>query len=150
MTVASPVYLGARGVPRHPDELQARASSTQEGDRVPGHAIVGYFSSLTARRLRWSSSTRGSASPCTATAWVAVNESTAHIHALLSGVGLGQTFRFAAAPYLASGRLSQVLPQWTRPRHPLHLLYPSKRHLSAKLRAFADWAVEVFAPYDGQ
>jgi DNA-binding transcriptional LysR family regulator len=41
-----------------------------------------------------------------------------------------------------------VLPDWTRPRHPLHLVYPSQRHLNAKLRVFADWIVEVFAPFD--
>jgi DNA-binding transcriptional LysR family regulator len=37
---------------------------------------------------------------------------------------------------------------WRRPRQPLHVLYPSNRHLSAKTRLFVDWVAEVFAPFD--
>jgi DNA-binding transcriptional LysR family regulator len=80
VTCASLLYLGARGVPKQPSELMPS---------VPGHAVVGYFSSLT-------------------------------------GVGL----------------------DWTRPRQPLHAVYPSHWHLSAKTRLFVDWVAEVFAPFD--
>jgi LysR family transcriptional regulator for bpeEF and oprC len=38
-----------------------------------------------------------------------------------------------------------VLEDWTPRSHPLHLVYPATRHQSAKLRAFADWAVEIFS-----
>jgi DNA-binding transcriptional LysR family regulator len=41
-----------------------------------------------------------------------------------------------------------VLDDWRRPRQPLHVLYPSNRHLSAKTRLFVDWVAEVFAPFD--
>jgi DNA-binding transcriptional LysR family regulator len=143
VTCASPLYLQARGVPRHPSELQPPADP-----RVPGHVIAGYFSSLTSRPfpLRFE---RGDESiEIGGQTSVAVNESTAHLTALLCGIGLGQTFRFMAAPHLKSGALQAVLPDWTRPRHPLHLVYPSQRHLNAKLRVFADWIVEVFAPFD--
>ena len=77
-----------------------------------------------------------------------VNESTAHLNVLVHGLGIGQTFRFAAAPYLADGTLQEVLTDWSRPPHPIRLVYPSNRQLSAKIRAFADWAAEVFAQYD--
>jgi hypothetical protein len=33
-------------------------------------------------------------------------------------------------------------------RHPLNPVYPSNRHLNSKLRVFADWVTEVFAPFD--
>jgi LysR substrate binding domain len=65
---------------------------------------------------------------------VAVNESTSHLSALLTGMGIGQTFRFMAAPHLARGELRTVLDDWTRLRHPLHLVYPNNRHLNSKLR----------------
>jgi LysR family transcriptional regulator, regulator for bpeEF and oprC len=38
-----------------------------------------------------------------------------------------------------------VLPDWTRPALPVHVVYPPNRHLSAKVRAFVDWAAELFA-----
>ena len=52
---------------------------------------------------------------------------------------------FIAAPYLASGDLVQLMPDWTRDSLPVHVVYPPNRHLSAKVRAFVDWAAEVFA-----
>jgi LysR family transcriptional regulator for bpeEF and oprC len=75
---------------------------------------------------------------------VSVNESTAHMTALLAGVGVGQTFEFVARPYLADGQLIEVLPDWRPATHPLRLVFPANRHPSAKLRAFADWVVEIF------
>jgi LysR family transcriptional regulator, regulator for bpeEF and oprC len=37
-----------------------------------------------------------------------------------------------------------VLPEWSRPPVPVHVVYPPNRHLSAKVRAFVDWAAELF------
>jgi LysR family transcriptional regulator, regulator for bpeEF and oprC len=46
--------------------------------------------------------------------------------------------------HLKAGRLVQVLPEWTAAELPLVILYPRNRHLSAKVRAFADWAVSLY------
>jgi DNA-binding transcriptional LysR family regulator len=143
VTCASPIYLNARGTPQHPSDLLPPADT-----RVPGHVIAGYFSSLTGRPFALSFQRGDEQVEVRGPVSVGVNESTAHLTALLSGIGLGQTFRFMAAPHLRSGALQAVLSDWTRPRHPLHLMYPSHRHLNAKLRVFADWIVEVFAPFD--
>ncbi len=143
VTCASPLYLGARGMPAHPNDLLA-----DDRQRVPGHVVVGYFSSLTGKPFPLHFQRGDEQLVIDGQTSVAVNESTAHLNTLLTGVGLGQTFRFMARPHLASGRLQAVLPDWTRPRHPLHLVYPSQRHLNAKLRVFADWVAGVFAPYD--
>ena len=147
VTCASPVYLDARGVPAHPAELAAgRAGAAPAG--VPGHAVVTYFSSLTDRPFALHFQRAHEALVIDGQPGVGVNESTAHLTALLTGLGVGQTFRFMAQPHLRSGALRPVLEEWTRPRHPVHLVYPSARHLNAKLRVFADWVAQVFAPYD--
>jgi LysR family transcriptional regulator for bpeEF and oprC len=147
VTCASPVYLGARGVPRHPSELAAPKSSGKP-PRVASHVVAGYFSSLTGRPFPLHFQ-RGKESvviePHTS---VGVNESTAHVTALLAGLGVGQTFRFMADPLIRSGALQPVLEDWTQPRQPLQLVYPSARHLNAKLRAFSDWVARVFEPFD--
>ncbi|MDY0743766.1 LysR substrate-binding domain-containing protein [Paucibacter sp. R3-3] len=148
VTCASPVYLGARGTPKHPLDLLPGEPKPGDKARVPGHAIAGYFSSLTGRAFPLEFHKAGERLLVPGQSDVAVNESTAHLSTLLAGLGIGQTFKFAVAPHLASGRLRTVLDDWTRPRHPLHLVYPSNRHLSAKVRAFADWVAEVFAPFD--
>jgi LysR family transcriptional regulator for bpeEF and oprC len=43
-----------------------------------------------------------------------------------------------------------VLADWAPAPHPVYVVYPPGRHPSAKLRAFVDWAVEVFAPYSAK
>lgn len=148
VTCASPVYLGARGVPKHPSELMPPAREPADKNRVPGHAIAGYFSSLTGRAFPLEFHKEGEQIQVHGQVEVAVNESTAHLNALLAGVGVGQAFKFMAAPYLESGQLRRVLDGWTRPRQPFHILYPSNRHLSTKTRLFVDWVAEIFAPFD--
>ncbi|MES1163290.1 MAG: LysR substrate-binding domain-containing protein, partial [Rhizobacter sp.] len=148
VTCASPLYLGARGTPRHPSDLVAREPGPKDKTRVPGHAIAGYFSSLTGKAFPLEFHRGDEHVVVHGQAVVAVNESTAHLSALLTGVGLGQAFKFMVAPHLESGRLRTVLADWTRPRQPLHVVYPSNRHLSAKLRLFVDWVADVFAPFD--
>ncbi|HEX2010561.1 MAG TPA: LysR family transcriptional regulator [Roseateles sp.] len=135
VTCASPDYLQRHGRPRHPEELMV----------LGPHRLLQYFSSLTGRPFpmyfkRGDDPEIEIRGPAT----MAVNESTAHLNALLTGLGLGQTFAFMARPYLQSGALVPLLDEWTRHRHPLHLLYPANRHLNAKLRVFVDWAVELF------
>ena len=39
---------------------------------------------------------------------------------------------------------------WKHPPIPIHVVYPPNRHLSARVRAFVDWAAEVFAKVDAQ
>lgn len=147
VTCASPAYLGARGVPRHPSELGA-SESDDAASQPPPHVVVSYFSSLTGRPFSLAFHRGEKAFVIDGATRVGVNESTAHLTALLAGLGVGQTFRFMAEPHLRTGALRPLLEDWRRPRHPLHLVYPSARHLNAKLRVFADWVAEVFAPYD--
>ena len=148
VTCASPLYLGARGTPKHPSELVAQEPGPKDKMRVPGHAIVGYFSSLTGKAFPLEFQRGDEHVVVHGQAVVAVNESTAHLSALLTGVGLGQAFKFMVLPHVESGRMRTVLDDWVRPRHPLHVVYPSNRHLSAKLRLVVDWIAEVFAPFD--
>ncbi len=138
VTCASADYLAANGTPAHPDELLAR------------HSFVGYFSSLTGRvfPLHFVRDGEQLDVDLRATKGASLNESTAHLTALLSGLGIGQTFAFMANPHIAAGRLVPVLTGWTRPRHPLHVVYPQNRHAGARLRVFIDWVTDVFSAYD--
>ncbi len=133
VTVASPAYLARHGVPAHPEDLER------------GHATVGFFSPTSGRPHPHLFSKEGETHELTSRYQVAVNDSNAHIAAVLAGLGISQTAAFSAAPYLANGELVEVLPGWTRPPLPVHVVYPPNRHLSAKVRAFVDWAAELFA-----
>jgi len=76
---------------------------------------------------------------------LSVNESNTHISVALSGVAMIQTMRFSVAPWLKSGELVSLLEHWQPPAEQMYLVYPSNRHLSAKLRVFIEWAMARFA-----
>lgn len=76
---------------------------------------------------------------------IAANDSNAYTAAVLAGFGIAQLVTAFAQPLIDSGELVEVLPDWTQPPLPIHVVYPPNRHLSAKVRAFVDWAADLFA-----
>ncbi len=63
----------------------------------------------------------------------------------LAGVGLVLLPLWLIGPDLKAGRLVQVLPQYHGPDSAIRVVYPSGRHLSARVRCFVDFLVERFA-----
>jgi DNA-binding transcriptional LysR family regulator len=49
------------------------------------------------------------------------------------------------ADALASGQLIKLLPDYTPPGRPFHLLYPADRRMTPKLRSFIDFVLQEFA-----
>jgi LysR family transcriptional regulator for bpeEF and oprC len=49
-----------------------------------------------------------------------------------------------ARPYLESGQLIELLPQYDPPDYPISVVYPGTRHLSLAVRVFSDWMAEIF------
>ena len=62
-----------------------------------------------------------------------------------AGVAIALEPDFIVGDELASGRLVELLPQFRPATAPIHAVYPSRRHLSAKVRAFVDFIAERFA-----
>ena len=131
-------YVERHGLPAHPSALQ------------DGHRIVSYFSSLTGKPFNLRFERDGEVVEVQPRANMAVNESTAHLTAIVAGLGIGQNFRFQVQPWLDTGELVHVLPEWRQARMPLYAMYPQTRHMNAKARVFIDWAVEVFRALDAR
>lgn len=134
VTCATPDYLRLFGTPSHPRDLEHN------------HRTIRYFFSNTGRTLPLYFAKGGEKYEVNGQPALSVSESTALTEAVLTGLGVGQIFRFSAHAHVAAGRLVPILQDWRPPSHPLQLVYPSARHPSAKLRAFIDWAVELFSP----
>jgi LysR family transcriptional regulator for bpeEF and oprC len=137
VTVAAPSYLREHGTPQHPSELE-----------FDGHRTVNYFSTRTGRPYPHVFERDGEKLELSGRYRLAVNEANAHTAAVLAGLGVSQVALFGAAPHLRSGELVQVLAEWTRPAIPLHIVYPPNRHVSAKVRAFVEWVVDLFEAQD--
>ncbi len=135
-TCASPAYLGEHGIPEHPRDLER------------GHLIVGYLK----RRLaepRPLVFVRGAETlEIVARYRTATDEAQTYLAAALAGHGIVQVPSFMVRDHLARGGMRSVLPDWTVPSIPLHVVYPPNRHLSTRLRVFVDWIAQLFAATD--
>jgi len=60
-----------------------------------------------------------------------------------AGGGVTRVLAYQAAEGLKRGRLKIVLAKYEQPALPIHVVYPTSRLLSAKVRAFIDLVVET-------
>lgn len=131
ITVASPEYLERAGTPQTLDELA-------------NHRAVNYYWSRTSRIAPLTFEVDGKAVEVRMRGAIAVNDFEAWTVGALKGLGIAQSARFLAQPYLESGALVEILSQWKPPPQPISAVYPHNRHLSATVRAFIDWIAELF------
>ena len=132
ITVAAPAYLERKGTPTHPLEIEEK------------HTGVICFSPQSGRNYPLEFRRGDESIDITGPYQLSVNESNAYVTSIVAGLGIGQIISWQAQRYLDSGALVQLLPDWTQPLLPVYVVYPPNRHLSAKVRAFVDWAAELF------
>ncbi len=65
--------------------------------------------------------------------------------AAVAGLGVAFLPRAEADAHLQKGSLVEVLADWQMASMPISLVYPATRDLSARVRAFADWATALMA-----
>ena len=122
---AAPSYLAAHGVPRSPTEL-AR------------HACLSYEYSPTRNIWRFRDR-QGNEQDVRIGGPVHANNGQMLCALAVAGVGINFEPDFIVAPDVRAGRLVPLLPEFAPPSIPIHAVYPSRRHLSAKVRAFVDF-----------
>ena len=131
LTAASPAYLDRYGVPRHPRELER-------------HRCVNYFSTKTGKIHDWDFRRGDERIEIAMRGVIALNDSNVYVQAGLAGLGVIQLTDYQLLQHVASGRMIQLLPDWTSDPLPVHIVYPQNRHLSAKVRVFVEWVSDLF------
>lgn len=133
---ATPGYLQRAGTPTHPRELEAA-----------GHHTVGFLWSRTGKALpyvMWRDEERIEAQ---GRPLLIVDDGNAYLAAGLAGLGMLWLPHYMAKPHLASGELVRLFEDWQMKPMPMYLAFPPNRHVSAKLRVFIDWVVELMAEH---
>lgn len=130
INVASPAYLERHGVPRGPGDLAE-------------HLAVHYASPSTGRIEEWEWVEDGGMRSMRLAGRVAVNSAEAYIACCLAGLGLIQIPRYDVRHHLAAGELVEVMPAHRAEPLPIALLYAHRRHMTERLRVFADWLTEL-------
>ena len=134
LTAAAPAYLDRYGVPRHPRELER-------------HRCVNYFSAKTGKTYEWDFRRGDERIEIPMRGVIALNDSNVYVQAGLAGLGVIQMTDYQLRPHVATGRMIQLLPEWTSDPLPVHIVYPQNRHLSAKVRVFVEWVSDLFASH---
>jgi LysR family transcriptional regulator for bpeEF and oprC len=134
LTAASPGYLDRYGTPGHPLELER-------------HRCVNYFSAKTGKTYNWDFRRGDERIEVALPGIIALNDTNAYVHAGLAGLGIVQMTDYQILQHVASGRMVQLLADWTSDPLPVHIIYPQNRHLSAKVRVFVEWVSDLFASH---
>jgi DNA-binding transcriptional LysR family regulator len=128
---ASPEYLRRRGAPRTPQDL-AR------------HDCLAY--TLASVPQIWTFTGPDGASQA-AEVTISHRANSGRMLSAMAAAGMGIVLEpdFIVAPDIGSGALVQVLPEYGPPRSPIAAVYPSRRHLSAKVRSLVDFLAARYA-----
>lgn len=126
VVVASPQYLKRQGMPRRPED-------------VAGHDLIRVTTLSPTNDWRFLQDGVETRIPI-APRYVTNSADAAVGHAELGG-GLAMVLSYQVTDAVKAGRLRIVLADFELPPLPIHVVYPTTRLLSAKVRAFADLLV---------
>ena len=131
LIAASHDYLARMGNPGHPEDLLR-------------HACFTYTYSATGNQWQFEDEAGRSVS---VRIGGPVNANNGMLLAEMAAAGSGIVLApcFILQPLIAAGRLVQVLPEWKQRRLPIHVVYPTRRHLSAKVQAMTGFLSNWFA-----
>lgn len=128
---AAPVYLRERGAPAAPADLARHACLTYE--YLPSRHVWRFHDRA------------GAEHAIRVTGPVHANNGDLLVAAAVEGIGIAMEPDFIVAADIAAGRLVRVLAEYAPAPTNIYAVYPSRRHLSAKVRAFVDFLAERFA-----
>jgi LysR family transcriptional regulator, regulator for bpeEF and oprC len=131
VTCASPAYLETHGTPATLADLSR-------------HVAVNCVSHRTGRPCDFDFDVDGEAVAVKMAGFVQVTDEHAYLACGLQGIGLIQPPRIAALPYLRSGQLREVLPQWQSMPMNVSVAYVKSRQAAPRVSAFVEWLTELF------
>jgi DNA-binding transcriptional LysR family regulator len=128
IVVASSGYLQQRGEPNTPEA-------------VASHETIQFGAMTAAPDWRFVEDGREIRVACTPR--FTTNSADAAIQYAEQGGGLTRVLAYQAADAIKGGRLRVVLAQFEQPPLPIHIVYPTSRLLSAKVRTFIDLVTDT-------
>lgn len=135
VTYVAPAYLERRGTPASPRELA-------------GHVFVNFFSSRTGRvfEVDWTPPDGGEPLVLRPPHAVAANDADTFVALATAGLGIAQgPLGRVVRERIHRRELRLLFPGWRPEPLPVHALYPATRVLPARVRAWVDWLVTLYA-----
>lgn len=133
---AAPSYLQRAGAPAHPRDLEDTH-----------HRIVGYLWQRLGKAFPYAMHRDGECVQVHGRYVLAVDDGNAYLAAGLAGMGVLWLPEYMARAHVANGELAPLFQDWRLDPMPLTIAFAPNRHVSAKLRVFIDWVVELMGQY---
>ena len=128
---AAPVYLAAHGTPQVPEDLERHNCLTYE-----------YVTPRNLWRFRDAS---GRERAVRVSGTLHTNNGDLLAETAARGAGIVFEPAFIVGPDVRAGRLVPLLQDFMAPPLPIYAVYPSRKHLSAKVRGFVEFLITRFA-----
>jgi DNA-binding transcriptional LysR family regulator len=132
INVASTSYIAQFGTPQAISDLSQ-------------HQLVSYSQGLSAQADGFCYQEGGVTHEVPMQGRLTVNNTEAYRLACVAGLGIIQAPKQGLQALLNQGSLVEVLPQYRPPALPIHLLYPHRRGVSRRLRAFIEFLTNTLA-----
>jgi len=129
--VATPAYLKKKRRPRTPEDLK-------------DHDCLLFGTGSTAVELRLENG--DDAAHVAVSARLLVSDFDLVYAAATAGLGIAMLPAFRCIDDLREHRLERVLRDWAPPAIPVHIVYPSARHVSAKVKSFVEYVQQRMTP----
>ncbi|CVI63485.1 LysR family transcriptional regulator (plasmid) [Agrobacterium leguminum] len=126
---ASPAYIREHGPIETPSALQQ-------------HDCLGF--AHTALRTQWTFDGPGGREVVPVSSRFVADQAEPLLHAAIAGLGIILQPMEVVRSALEDGRLLRLLPEYTVPTRPIHILYAPDRRVTPKLRSFIDFSVNIF------
>jgi DNA-binding transcriptional LysR family regulator len=133
---AAPSYLERAGLPSHPQELS-----------LPPHYIVGFRWLRTGLAFPYALHRNEERVTVQGRYVISVDDGNAGLAAALAGLGVIWLPDYMAIEHVSRGELVRLFEDWHLEPMPMYVAFPPNRHVSAKLRVFIDWVVELMAQH---
>ena len=130
LTCAAPAYLKHHGEPLTPQDLIH-------------HEVVLFRDPQTGRPFPWEFHRKGKVLDIPVRGRMLSDDPSTAIATCVSGYGVFQSLELGLGPWLRSGKLVQILGEWSEERYPLYAYYASRHLPPAKIRAFLDFVQEI-------
>jgi len=136
LVCAAPAYLARHGTPQRPDDLK-RHSCILNRDRTEQGRWPFRIDGPHGRQIR----------EIEVSGRIAIADGEGQLRLALQGLGIVRLTRLTVAGAIRSGELVSLLKDFSAEEPvPIHVVYPHRRHLAAKVTAFVDFVRAKFTP----
>jgi DNA-binding transcriptional LysR family regulator len=125
LVVASPKYLQDHGTPKHPSELVSHKTISYNYIKNPNQWL---FTSFDKKQLT-----------VTVNSHISTNSGEMQLALCLAGQVITRLPDFYLSDEIEKGQLIELFSEYKKPHIDVYLVYPSRKHIPAKVRCFIDF-----------